>query len=66
MQRLKRPKIRYPKEVVQASVDRDTVLMLEMLGFDVKALIAELLAKVAEQRKCPCCGREVRPVIRKR
>ena len=62
----KRPKVRYPKETVSASVDRDTVLILEMLGLDVKVLVAELLAKVAEQKKCPCCGREVRPVIRKR
>ena len=62
----KRPKVRYPKEHIAASVDRDTVLLLEMLGFDVKALVAELLAKVAEQRKCPCCGREVRPVIVRR
>lgn len=62
---MKRPRSKYPKEVVQASIDRDTLLILEMLGFDVKNLIAEMLANVAGHKKCPCCGREVKPVIRK-
>jgi hypothetical protein len=44
-------------------VNEEVALTLEMLGFHVPSLIEELLSNVSGQRRCPCCGREVRPLI---
>ena len=59
----KRPKRRHKRKKVISSVNEEVFLTLEMLGFNVPSLIEELLSNVSGQRRCPCCGREVRPLI---
>ena len=51
------------RKSVQGRIDEDVLLTLRMLGFDIPVLIEELLSNVANFRRCPCCGREVRPMI---
>jgi hypothetical protein len=59
----RRPKRRHRRKKVVSSVNEEVFLTLEMLGFNMPSLIEELLSNVSGQRRCPCCGREVRPVI---
>lgn len=59
-------KRRHKRSTVTSTVDEDVKLTLEMLGFDIPRLIEEVLVKVSGQKRCPCCGREVRPIIRGR
>jgi len=58
-----RPSHRPGRVQVSGSVDKDVRLTLDMLGFDVPALIEELLQKVADSKRCPCCGQFVKPQI---
>jgi len=60
---LKRPRRKFNRRQVKASVDEPVKQTLEMLGFDIPKLIEQLLSSVADHKRCPCCGREVRPVI---
>lgn len=53
-----------PKRVhVGGSVDLEVVQTLDMLGFNVPKLIEELLGNVAGLKKCPLCGRQLKPLI---
>ena len=61
--KLRRPRVRYKRLSVSSTVDQNVKLSLEMLGFDIPSLIEKLLENVAGQKRCPCCGREVRPLI---
>lgn len=58
-----RPKITPKRVSVGTRVDEEVKMTLEMLGFDIPATIEELLKNISEQRRCPCCGRQVRPLI---
>jgi len=60
---LKRPVRKFKRRQVSAAIDENVKLTLEMLGFNISATIEEVLSTVAGQKRCPCCGREVRPVI---
>jgi hypothetical protein len=62
----RRPRSKGKRSKIITSVDQDVRLTLEMLGFNVNALVEELLSNVSGLKKCPCCGREVRPVIKGR
>jgi hypothetical protein len=59
----RRPKKRHRRKKVISSVNEEVFLTLEMLGFNVPSLIEHLLENVSGQKRCPCCGREVRPMI---
>lgn len=48
---------------VQGTIDEETKKVLEMLGFSIPKLIEETLNNVAGIKRCPCCKREVRPLI---
>lgn len=48
---------------VSSTVNQDVALTLDMLGFDVPRLIEEILSNVADLKRCPCCKRQLRPVI---
>lgn len=61
--KFKRPRLKFPREHISTTVDKNVKDVLEMLGFDIPRLMEELLKNVTGQRRCPCCGREVRPVI---
>jgi len=61
--KLKRPRRKFNRRSVQSTVDEPVKQTLEMLGFDIPRLIEELLSNIADHKRCPCCGREVRPVI---
>jgi len=63
MSKPKRPTRKYNRRTVAATIDEPVKLTLDMLGFNIPKLIEELLSNVSGQRRCPCCGREVRPVI---
>jgi hypothetical protein len=63
MLRKKKISRRRKPTLVQATVEREVKLTLEMLGFHIPSLIEEILIKVSGQKKCPCCGREVKPLI---
>lgn len=63
MSKLKRPVRKYNRRSVQAVIDEPVKMHLEMLGFHIPKLIEELLNSIAEHKRCPCCGREVKPVI---
>jgi hypothetical protein len=54
---------RWNRKSVIGRVDEPVLLTLQMLGFDIPTLIEELLSKTAALKYCPCCGREVRPLI---
>lgn len=59
----KRPTKRHGRREVKSSIDNEAFLILDMLGFHIPSLIEELLKKVSGHKRCPCCGREVRPLI---
>lgn len=59
----RRPKRRHRRKKVLSSVNEEVFLTLEMLGFHIPTLIEHLLSEVSGQKRCPCCGREVRPLI---
>jgi hypothetical protein len=59
----RRPRVRHKRLHVSSTVDQNVKLTLEMLGFDIPSLIEHFLENVAGQKRCPCCGREVRPLI---
>lgn len=61
--KFRRPRVRHKRLSVSSTVDENVKLTLEMLGFDIPSLIEKLLENVSDQRRCPCCGREVRPLI---
>lgn len=64
MTNFKRPHPYSKKRVgVQGTIDEDTKKILEMLGFSIPKLIEETLNTVAGHKRCPCCKREVRPLI---
>jgi NADH pyrophosphatase NudC (nudix superfamily) len=54
---------RKKKIALNMSIDAKTAMTLTMLGFDVRKLANELLDRVADNRTCPCCGRELKPQI---
>lgn len=58
-----RPKRRFNRRTVAASIDEPVKQTLDMLGFDIPALIEEMLNTIADHKKCPVCHRIVRPVI---
>lgn len=62
---MRRPPHPYSKKraTVTATIDDDTKKILEMLGFSIPRLIEETLNNVAGLKRCPCCKREVRPLI---
>jgi len=63
---MRRKQKRAKRIPLKASVDERVFLTLDMLGFNTKELIEILLSKVADTKICPCCNREVRPLIRGR
>ena len=64
MSKFRRPHPYSKKRVsVQGRIDDETKKILDMLGFDIPALIEETLNNVAGHKRCPCCKREVRPLI---
>jgi post-segregation antitoxin (ccd killing protein) len=60
---IQRPRRKFNRKAVQSTVDEPVLQTLHMLGFNVPRLIEELLSNVADHKRCPCCGREVKPVI---
>lgn len=64
MTQFRRPHPYSKKRVpVSSTIDDETKKILEMLGFDIPRLIEETLNNVAGHKRCPCCKREVRPLI---
>lgn len=59
----KRPRVRHKRVHVSSTVDQEVKLTLDMLGFSIPALIEQMLTTTAGFKRCPCCGREVRPLI---
>jgi hypothetical protein len=60
---IKRPRAKGKRQKIVSSVDRDVFLILDMLGFHIPSLIEHTLSNVAGHKKCPCCGRQVKPLI---
>lgn len=61
--KFRRPRVKHKRVIVSSTVDKNVRLTLDMLGFNIPSLIENLLENVSGQKRCPCCGREVRPVI---
>lgn len=53
----------HKRVVIHTSIDEELKLTLKMLGFNISALVEELLTNIAGSKKCPTCGREVKPLI---